>query len=102
MPRHSFSILPYLEQTGLYDRINTTKAALDPVNMPPTNAAYSIAIATFLCPSAPGQPTVDYSAELSNSFNNFGINVSLAPADFRANRLRPGRRHGCGLAGHQH
>ena len=58
---------------------HVTKAALDPVNMPPTNAAYSIAISTFLCPSAPGPPTVDYSAELSNSFNNFGINVSFSP-----------------------
>ena len=71
-------ILPYLEQMGVYDQINTTKAALDPVNMPPQNRAYSIAISTFLCPSASGQPTVDYSAELSNSFNNFGINVSFA------------------------
>jgi prepilin-type N-terminal cleavage/methylation domain-containing protein/prepilin-type processing-associated H-X9-DG protein len=73
-------ILPYLEQMGVYDQINTiTKAALDPVNMPPTNGAYSIAISTFLCPSASFQPTVDYSAELSNSFNNFGIEVSFAP-----------------------
>ncbi len=72
-------ILPYLEQMGLYNQINTTKAALDPVNMPPTNPTYSTTISTFLCPSAPGLPTVDYSAELSNSFNNFGINVSFAP-----------------------
>ena len=72
-------ILPYLEQKGLYGQINTTKAALDPVNMPPKNPAYSTAISTFLCPSAPGQPTVDYSAELSNSFNNFGVSVSFAP-----------------------
>ena len=44
--------------------------------MPPNNSAYSTPIKTFLCPSAPGQPTVDYSAELANSFNNFGITVS--------------------------
>jgi prepilin-type N-terminal cleavage/methylation domain-containing protein/prepilin-type processing-associated H-X9-DG protein len=72
-------ILPYLEQNGLYKQINLAKAALNPVNMPSTNSAYSTAIPTFLCPSAPGKPTVDYSAELSNSFNNFGISVSFPP-----------------------
>ena len=55
-----------------------TKAALDPVNMPPNNPAYSTPITTFLCPSARATPTVVYSAELANSFNNFGITVSLA------------------------
>ncbi len=69
-------ILPYLEQHNVYRQINITKAALNPVNMPPNNSAYSTPITTFLCPSAPGQPTVDYSAELSNSFNNFGITVT--------------------------
>jgi prepilin-type N-terminal cleavage/methylation domain-containing protein/prepilin-type processing-associated H-X9-DG protein len=72
-------ILPYLEVNSVLQQIDPTKAALDPVNMPPQNPAYSTAITTFLCPSAPGNPTVDYSAELSNSFNNFGVNVSFAP-----------------------
>jgi len=71
-------ILPFLEDNGLFRQIDLTKAALDPVNMPPKNPAYSTPIATFLCPSAPGSPTVDYSAELSNSFNNFGVSVSFA------------------------
>jgi prepilin-type N-terminal cleavage/methylation domain-containing protein/prepilin-type processing-associated H-X9-DG protein len=72
-------ILPYLEQDNVYRQIDITKAALNPVNMPPNNPAYSTPIKTFLCPSAPGNPTVDYSAELSNSFNNFGISVSYPP-----------------------
>ncbi len=72
-------ILPFMEYNSVYRQINLTKAALDPVNMPPKNPAYSTAIPTFLCPSAPGNPTVDYSAELSNSFNNFGVSVSFAP-----------------------
>ena len=72
-------ILPYLEQDNLYRQIDITKAALNPVNMPPNNPAYSTPIKTFLCPSAPGDSTVDYSAELANSFNNFGINVSFPP-----------------------
>ena len=47
--------------------------------MPPKNPAYSTPIPTFLCPSAPGSPAADYSAELGNSFNNFGVNVRFAP-----------------------
>jgi prepilin-type N-terminal cleavage/methylation domain-containing protein/prepilin-type processing-associated H-X9-DG protein len=72
-------ILPYLEQDNVYRQIGITKAALNPVNMPPNNPAYSTPIKTFLCPSAPGNRTVDYSAELANSFNNFGIILSYPP-----------------------
>ena len=72
-------ILPYLEYSSVLKQIDLAKAALDPVNMPPKNPAYSTPIATFLCPSAPGNPTVDYAAELSNSFNNFGVSVSFPP-----------------------
>jgi prepilin-type N-terminal cleavage/methylation domain-containing protein/prepilin-type processing-associated H-X9-DG protein len=72
-------ILPYLEQDNVYRQIDTTKAALNPANLPPNNPAYSTPLKTFLCPSAPGNSTVDYSAELSNSFNNFGITVTYPP-----------------------
>ncbi len=72
-------ILPYLEQDSVYRQIDIAKAALNPVNMPPKDPAYSTPVTTFLCPSAPGNPTVDYSGELSNSFNNFGVNVSFSP-----------------------
>jgi prepilin-type N-terminal cleavage/methylation domain-containing protein/prepilin-type processing-associated H-X9-DG protein len=72
-------ILPYLELDDLYRQIDISKAALNPVNMPPNNPAYSAPITIFLCPSAPGDPAVDYSAELANSFNNFGITVSYPP-----------------------
>jgi prepilin-type N-terminal cleavage/methylation domain-containing protein/prepilin-type processing-associated H-X9-DG protein len=70
-------ILPYLELNDVYRQIDLGKGALDPANMPPKNAAYSTPITTFLCPSSQGNPTVDYSAELSNSFNNFGVSVSF-------------------------
>jgi prepilin-type N-terminal cleavage/methylation domain-containing protein/prepilin-type processing-associated H-X9-DG protein len=72
-------ILPYIEQDNVYRRIDVNRAALSAINMPPANAAYSTPIKTFLCPSAPGQPTVDYSAELGRSFGNFGISVSYPP-----------------------
>jgi prepilin-type N-terminal cleavage/methylation domain-containing protein len=72
-------ILPYLEQENVYQQIDVTRAALSSVNMPPNNPAYSTPIAVFLCPSAPGFPTAVYSAELANSFHNFGISVTPAP-----------------------
>jgi prepilin-type processing-associated H-X9-DG protein len=72
-------ILPYLEQGDLYSEIDVTRAALSSINMPPNNPAYSTPIKIFLCPSAPGQPTVVYTAELANSFSNFGIGVTPAP-----------------------
>jgi prepilin-type N-terminal cleavage/methylation domain-containing protein/prepilin-type processing-associated H-X9-DG protein len=68
-------ILPYIEQGNTAERIDTTRAALSSVNTPPTNPAYAMVIPTYLCPSSPGAPTIDYSAELANSFNNFGITV---------------------------
>jgi prepilin-type N-terminal cleavage/methylation domain-containing protein/prepilin-type processing-associated H-X9-DG protein len=72
-------ILPYLEQGNLASAIDTTRAALSSVNMPPGNPAYSTPLKTFLCPSSPGPATIVYSAELANSFNNFGIGVTPAP-----------------------
>ena len=72
-------ILPYIEQGIVYQQIDVTRAALSTVNMPPNNPAYSTPIPVFLCPSAPGQPAVVYSAELANSFHNFGIAVAPAP-----------------------
>jgi len=72
-------ILPFLEQDNLHRQIDTMKAALSTVNMPPGNPAYSTPVKTYLCPSAPGKPTADYSAELAQSFNNFAISVTYPP-----------------------
>jgi prepilin-type N-terminal cleavage/methylation domain-containing protein len=72
-------ILPFIEQTNVYRQIDVNRAALSAFNMPPSNPAYSTVIPSFLCPSAPGQSTADYSQELANSFNNFGITVRPAP-----------------------
>src|SRR5262249_2198707 len=86
-------ILPYIEQELLYRGIDVTRAALSSVNMPPSNPAYSTPVKTFLCPSSPGPPSVVYSAELANSFNNFGITVTPAA------RLVFGRTDYCPDAG---
>jgi prepilin-type N-terminal cleavage/methylation domain-containing protein/prepilin-type processing-associated H-X9-DG protein len=73
-------ILPYLEQDNVYRQIDATRAALSSVNMPPANPAYSTTLAVFLCPSSPfTSATVDYSAELTQSFWNFDIDVHYPP-----------------------
>lgn len=78
-------ILPFMEQATITQGgsgrfgIDLTRAALSGMNMPPANPAYATPIPIFLCPSAPGLPTVDYSAELANSFHNFGITISPPP-----------------------
>jgi prepilin-type processing-associated H-X9-DG protein len=82
-------ILPYIEQGSVYEQIDTSKSFFNPANMPgpapANNPAYSTAIKTFLCPSAPGEPVVDYSAELSQSFNNFGVTLNY-PSGLRFGR----------------
>jgi prepilin-type N-terminal cleavage/methylation domain-containing protein/prepilin-type processing-associated H-X9-DG protein len=73
-------ILPYVEQDNVYHRIETTKAFFSAVNMPNANPAYSTGIKTFLCPSSPGDVTMDYSAALNQSFNSTGnYNLSYPP-----------------------
>jgi prepilin-type N-terminal cleavage/methylation domain-containing protein/prepilin-type processing-associated H-X9-DG protein len=63
-------ILPYLEQTVIYNQINLSLASSDTVNLPPcvgpgalhsgVNSVYSVAINTLLCPSSPGPATMNY------------------------------------------
>jgi prepilin-type N-terminal cleavage/methylation domain-containing protein/prepilin-type processing-associated H-X9-DG protein len=63
-------ILPYMEQSVIYNQINVNQAASDTANIPPctgpgalhsgTNSAYSVAINTFLCPSSPGPATMNF------------------------------------------
>jgi prepilin-type N-terminal cleavage/methylation domain-containing protein/prepilin-type processing-associated H-X9-DG protein len=63
-------ILPYMEQTVIYNQINLSQAASNTANIPPTtgtgavhsgnNSVYSIAIASLLCPSSPGPAVINY------------------------------------------
>ncbi len=57
-------ILPYMEQSVIYNQINLFQAASDTANIPPctgpgamhsgTNSVYSAAIGSLICPSSPG------------------------------------------------
>jgi prepilin-type N-terminal cleavage/methylation domain-containing protein/prepilin-type processing-associated H-X9-DG protein len=73
-------ILPYIEQGPIFQQIDTSKSFFNPANMPALNGAgnpaYSTPIKTFLCPSAPGESVVEYTAELTQSFNNFGVTLN--------------------------
>ncbi len=60
-------ILPYMEQTNLYNLINFNQSTFNTANIPlstgahsGTNSAYSVAINTLLCPSSPGPATINY------------------------------------------
>ncbi len=63
-------LLPFMEQTTIYNQINLLQAASDTANIPPctgpgalhsgNNSAYSQAIGIFLCPSSPGPATINY------------------------------------------
>jgi prepilin-type N-terminal cleavage/methylation domain-containing protein/prepilin-type processing-associated H-X9-DG protein len=59
-------LLPFLEQDNIYKQIDITKSMFNTVNIPPNgphsgaNTAYSNPVATYLCPSCPMPPAVDY------------------------------------------
>jgi prepilin-type N-terminal cleavage/methylation domain-containing protein len=56
-------ILPYIEQNNVYLQFDTTKCIFDPVNLPPpygTNTAMASVIKTYLCPSSPAPPALNY------------------------------------------
>jgi prepilin-type N-terminal cleavage/methylation domain-containing protein/prepilin-type processing-associated H-X9-DG protein len=66
-------ILPYLEQSNIYNQINLNLSCFDQKNVPPAtggsgglfpgvgqNSAYSTAIAAYICPSDPVPATINY------------------------------------------
>jgi len=60
-----FHILPYLEQTAIYDMFDKRRSYIDPINMPPNYGtlnpqAMQSVITAYLCPSTPGSPPSDY------------------------------------------
>ena len=66
-------ILPYLEQSNVYNLINFSRSFADQVNVPPfspnsgslysgvgQNSAYSTIISAYLCPSSPADGSINY------------------------------------------
>jgi prepilin-type N-terminal cleavage/methylation domain-containing protein/prepilin-type processing-associated H-X9-DG protein len=60
-------LLPYTEQTNVYNLININLSAFNTANIPPStgahsgyNSAYGTAINTFICPSSPGPAKINY------------------------------------------
>ncbi len=60
-------ILPYMEQSVIYNQINLNLATSDTANIPPStgihsglNSVYSVAINSLICPSSPGPATINY------------------------------------------
>jgi prepilin-type N-terminal cleavage/methylation domain-containing protein/prepilin-type processing-associated H-X9-DG protein len=63
-------VLPFMEQTVIYNQINLYQAASDTANIPICtgpgaihsgfNSVYSAAIGSLLCPSSPGPATINY------------------------------------------
>jgi prepilin-type N-terminal cleavage/methylation domain-containing protein/prepilin-type processing-associated H-X9-DG protein len=60
------NLLPYVEQDNLYRRLDPNKSEFNTVNIPPSgphsgaNTAYAQTVKTYLCPSDPTKPTLDY------------------------------------------
>jgi prepilin-type N-terminal cleavage/methylation domain-containing protein len=68
-------LLPFLEQQALADIANTQRSVIDPVNMPPnygTNPAAVTVVATFQCPSSPGDHPNDYGPYFASVGLNLG------------------------------
>jgi prepilin-type N-terminal cleavage/methylation domain-containing protein len=60
------NLLPYVEQDNLYRRLDPNKSEFNTANIPPngphsgSNTAYAQVVKTYLCPSDPTKPTLDY------------------------------------------
>jgi prepilin-type N-terminal cleavage/methylation domain-containing protein/prepilin-type processing-associated H-X9-DG protein len=60
------NLLPYMEQESLYRMLDPNKSEFDTVNIPPrgshsgSNPAYATVVKSYLCPSDPTPPTLDY------------------------------------------
>lgn len=59
-----FQILPFMEQTQIYNLFDVKRSYIDPINMPPNYGTASPAafaqIPAYICPSTPGAPPSDY------------------------------------------
>jgi prepilin-type N-terminal cleavage/methylation domain-containing protein/prepilin-type processing-associated H-X9-DG protein len=76
-------ILPYMEQSNIYNQINLNLSCFDQKNVPPAtggsgglfpgvgqNSVYSTAMAAYLCPSDPVPATINYYNQCWSKFGN--------------------------------
>ena len=75
-------LLPYMEQSNIYNLININQSAFNTANIPPStgahsglNSAYSVAINAFICPSSPGPATINYFNANWGPYGNGGGDV---------------------------
>jgi prepilin-type processing-associated H-X9-DG protein len=72
------NLLPYIEQDNLYRMLNPNLSEFDTLNIPPNgphsgnNPAYSQGVKTYLCPSNPTKPTLDYYNACWGPYGNGG------------------------------
>src|SRR5262249_40574904 len=72
------NLLPYMEQAPLYQRLDATKSEFDTVNIPPNSphagahTAHAPVVKSYLCPSDPTKPTLDYYNACWGPYGNGG------------------------------
>jgi prepilin-type N-terminal cleavage/methylation domain-containing protein/prepilin-type processing-associated H-X9-DG protein len=72
------NLLPFMEHEPLYQQLDPYKSEFDTVNIPPngvhagTNTAYSQPVASYLCPSDPTPPVLDYYNACWGPYGNGG------------------------------
>ena len=75
-------ILPFMEQSNIYNLININMSAFNTANIPPssgqhsgTNSAYSVVINSLICPSSPAPPKINYFNANWGPYGNGGGDV---------------------------
>jgi prepilin-type N-terminal cleavage/methylation domain-containing protein/prepilin-type processing-associated H-X9-DG protein len=88
------TLLPYVEQDNLYRQLNFSLSEFNTLNIPPNgphsgaNPAYATVVKTYLCPSDPTQPTLDYYNACWGPYGNGG-GATCFPGGGTGSNLNP-------------
>jgi prepilin-type N-terminal cleavage/methylation domain-containing protein/prepilin-type processing-associated H-X9-DG protein len=72
------NLLPFMEQDAIYRQLDTSKSEFNTVNIPPNgphagaNTAYATVVKSYICPSDPTPPTLDYYNACWGPYGNGG------------------------------
>ncbi len=92
----STEILPFMEQQGIYDRLNRNVSVADPVN----DFGRQQGVATFICPSDPlKSPNFMIFGGLADADDELGDHDPFATVDAGTPMFRVGRTHYVGVFG---